>query len=81
MQIEINGRALSDTQIAVLRRGYCVLHCGGPWTCSDLSYREWADLIDANMLRHEKSCLHPDADPDICWERYRVTRIGKAVVS
>lgn len=79
MKVSINGHPLSDAQKAVLRRGYCVIDMRpGPWSCSGLTYAEWSRLCDAGFIRHEKSRIHPDSSPDIAWERYRATKLGKA---
>ena len=73
---------LSETQRKVLDRGYCILHMDKPerWVCSDLTYREWAVLCDAAYIDHQKSCLMPERNPDVCWERYCVTPAGRAAL-
>lgn len=72
---------LSEAQRRVLERGYCVLHLNEPrWICSDLSYKEWAAFVDAGYIQHQKSRLHHDDYPAACWERYRVTKAGRAAL-
>ena len=73
---------LSETQQKVLKRGYCILHMNKPekWVCSDLTYQEWAALCDAGYIRHQKSCLMPKRNPNVFWERYRVTPVGHAAL-
>lgn len=69
---------LSEAINLVLGQGYCVLHIAEPrFTCSGLTYKEWATLIDLEFIKHQQSRLMPDDNPSVCWERYRVTPAGR----
>jgi hypothetical protein len=71
-------KAITASQRRVLERGYMVLYLGNKTgQAFGDTYWTWAALIDRGWLRHERSNLREPYP----WERYRVTRKGKAALA
>lgn len=66
---------MTEAQMTVLRRGYCILYLDyKPGV--DVPYRTWSGLIDRGWTRHQQSNL----DAKRPWERYVITPAGRTAL-